>query len=79
MFMWKKELDPYVSVLPTSSSAFLPIILKVPGYTQSIHIAIYLPTAGRDSDFISALSQLDVFVSEAAIRYQCPIYIRGDA
>ena len=77
--MWKSELDPYILPLPTTSPAFLPILLHIPGFSPSIHIALYLPTSGRDSDFVSSLSQLDSFILETASTHNCPIYIRGDA
>ena len=79
LIMWRSELDPYVTPLPTSSSAFLPILLKIPGFTPSIHISLYLPTSGKDPEFVTALSLLDVFLDEMAVTYNCPIYIRGDA
>ena len=79
MVMWKTQFDPYISPLPTTSPAFLPILLQLPGYTPSIHIALYLPTSGRDPEFVSALSELDAFLEEITSSHACPIYIRGDA
>ena len=79
LVMWKVELDPYVVALPTTSPAFLPILLQVPGYAPSIHVALYLPTSGRDSEFVSALSLRDIFLDEVALNHACPVYIRGDA
>ena len=79
LVMWKTELDPYVLPLPTTSPAFLPILLQIPGYSPSIHIALYLPTSGRDPDFVSSLSLLDSFIDEIALTHDCPIFIRGDA
>ena len=61
LVMWKSELDPYVEPLPTPSPSFLPILLKIPGYVPSIHISLYLPTSGRDPEFVSALAQLEKF------------------
>ena len=79
LLMWRSELDPFVTPLPTTSPSFLPILLKIPGCAPSIHIALYLPTSGRDPAFVSALSLLDVFLEEISSTHQCPIYIRGDA
>ena len=79
LLMWKSELDPFVTPLPTTSPSFLPILLKIPGFAPSIHIALYLPTSGRDPEFVSALSLLDLFLEEASSTHQCQIYIRGDA
>ena len=79
MVMWKTELDPHVHPLPTPSPAFLPILLTVPGYLPSIHIALYLPTSGKDPEFVSTLSLLDAFIEDITAEHACPIYIRGDA
>ena len=79
MIMWKSKLDPYISPLTITSSSFLPVLLNIPGFSKSIHIALYLPTAGRNSEFVSALALLDSFLQEAKNTYNCPIFIRGDA
>ena len=42
--LWKAPLDPYVTVLPSTSPAVLPLLLSIPGLSKSIHIGIYLPT-----------------------------------
>ena len=78
MVLWKSELDPFVSPLPTSSPAFLPVYFNVPGFASPIHIALYLPTSGKDPEFVSALSDLDLFIEEIASTHSCPIYIRRD-
>ena len=79
LIMWKSELDPFVTPLPTDSPAFLPILLQPPGYSPSIHIALYLPTSGKDPEFVSSLSQLDTFIEDISSIHDCPIFIRGDA
>ena len=79
LVMWKTDLDPYVVPLPTTSPSFLPILLKIPGFTPSVHISLYLPTSGKDPEFVSALSELDNFIEEISSSHHCPIYIRGDA
>ena len=33
MVMWQKDLDPYITVHLSDSSAFLPIVLQIPGFT----------------------------------------------
>ena len=58
MALWRNWLDPYITVLPSLSSAFLPVILKLPGARVSVHIAIYLPTHGKDAEFVSELANL---------------------
>ena len=79
LVMWRTKLDPFITPLPTTSPSFLPILLQLPGFSPSIHIALYLPTSGRDPDFVSSLSLLDDFVDEMSFTYGCPIFIRGDA
>ena len=76
MIMWRTELDPYVIPLPPPSPSFLPVLLKMPGYTPSIHIAPYLPTSCRDPDFVSALSLLDVFIDKVAASHDCHLHKR---
>jgi hypothetical protein len=78
MAMWRSELDPYVKVLTTTSPAVLPLLLSMPGRAQSAHIGIYLPTRGREAEFVSALAALDASVLQIMEDYSCPIYIRGD-
>ena len=78
MVMWRSKLDPYVKVLHTSSSSSLPIILSIPGLCTTAHIAVYLPTSGKESEFITALAALEVTLNMINEDYACPIYIRGD-
>ena len=79
LVMWRKWLDPYIAVVPTMSSAFLPVILKLPGARLSIHIAIYLPTHGKDPEFISELASLKNCIDELISTHDNPIiFIRGD-
>ena len=62
MVMWSKEYDPYVTVHVPNSSAFLPIVLDIPGNTPMIHIALYLPTAGKENDFLTELANLRISI-----------------
>ena len=79
MIMWRQEHDPFVKVLPFSSTSFLPILFCPPELPPTIHIAVYLPTAGRESEFIEALSGLDACISELYEKYpDSPVYLRGD-
>ena len=78
MAMWDCSLDPFIRVLPTSTSAVLPILLSPPGLMPTAHITVYLPTAGRDSEFLSDFAALDAIVSEIVEDFSCPIYFRGD-
>ena len=47
--LWLHDLDPYITVLDPPSSHVLPILLEKPGYQASVHITLYLPTAGKDA------------------------------
>ena len=78
--MWAKHLDPYVSIYPTTSSAFSTLILQVPGYQVSIHVVIYLPTAGKEQYFVSELTDLRICLEGVAVQYPGAIlFIRGDS
>ena len=78
MVMWHSNLDPYVKILPTTSSSSLPILLSIPGLQPTAHIGVYLPTSGKEPEFISALSALDLIITTIKEEYSIPIYIRGD-
>ena len=77
--MWKRAYDPFINVVPVRSSAFLPIVFSPPHSQCTIHIGIYLPTAGLDPEFIEELAELETCLSELYENYPgCPIYLRGD-
>ena len=79
MVMWKREHDPYVSVYTVQSTAFLPIIFHPPGSALSIHIAVYLPTMGLESQFLRELSQLSLIIDELSDTYpSAQLHLRGD-
>ena len=56
--MWRKWIDPFITVYPAQSTAFLPLILQLHDTRLSLHIAIYLPTHGKDPEFVSELANL---------------------
>ena len=76
--LWRTQLDPYVKILPTTSTSALPLLLSIPGVALSAHIALYLPTSGREVEFISALADLEAIIENIREDYACPIYLRGD-
>ena len=79
MVMWKSSLDKYVQAHPVVSTSFLPVIFSPPGYPVSVHIALYLPTAGRDADYVEQLALLSNCIKELKFKYVgCAIFIRGD-
>ena len=69
MIMWKSSLDRYVTVYQVSTPSFLPVIYSPPGYPTSVHIALYLPTAGREADFLEQLAQLSSCLSELTVLF----------
>ena len=71
--LWRKWLDPYVTILPTQSPAFLPLLLRLPGARISVHIAIYLPTHGKDPDFIDVMAALKNCIDDINNKYIKPI------
>ena len=80
MLLWDRSLDPYVKILPSPTPAVLPMVLKLPNFTISCHIVIYLPTSGQETEFVSAMANLDSCLSEIYLKYEgCPVFIRGDA
>ena len=78
--MWKHDLDPYITVLEPVSSRILAVILDKPGFQVSIHINIYLSTAGKESEFVQDLALLEDTIEDAYEKYpHSVLHIRGDA
>ena len=78
--LWRRWLEPYISVYPVQSSAFLPLVLKLPDSRTSVHIALYLPTHGRDADFVSELANLKNCIDDiCTIHKDALVFIRGDS
>ena len=79
MVMWKQCLDPHIKVYKVETSSFLPIVFEPPDLPTTIHIAVYLPTLGKESEFLSELSSLDVCIKDLKEEYSnSQIYLRGD-
>ena len=56
------------------------MILDKPGYQVSIHVKIYLHTAGKEAEFMEDLSLLENTIEEMFEKYpDSVLYIRGDA
>ena len=78
--LWKDELDSYITVLNTKTSRVTAIVLDIPYCQTTVHINIYLPTAGKDSEYMEALATLQATLDEASeIHPNCLVYIKGDA
>ena len=79
MAMWKKSLDQHISIHRLTSTSFLPLVFSPPGCPVSVHFAIYLPTSGREADFLDQISQLSNCIDELNEKYEdCLVFIRGD-
>ena len=79
MIMWKTTLTKYVSVYPVKSTSFLPIIFNPPGSPVTVHIAIYLPTAGRDTEYVDQITMLGNVIEDIKAKYEdCILFVRGD-
>ena len=79
MMLWKKSLDPFIVTHPCSTSAIQAIIFHPPRCKASVHICVYLPTSGRENEFVAELSKLSSILHELSLAYEdTPIYIRGD-
>ena len=80
MIMWKKALDPYVTVHQPNTSAFIFIIIEIPGTQTSIHGSLYLPTSGKESEYMTELSNLKTEVENLRDKFPgAPLFLRGDA
>ena len=80
LLLWRRDLDPFVSIPPVKSSSFTPLVLNLPGYAPTVHIALYLPTHGRDTAFVSELVNLRAYLQELMNDHpSCTVFIRGDS
>ena len=80
LVLWQRDIDPYIMVYPVRTSSFTPIVFRPPGYQPSVHVALYLPTHGRDSEFVTELASLKICLEELIeLNPEAPVYLRGDA
>ena len=64
LLLWAKQLDPYVSIHQPTNSSFTAMILRIPGVQVSIHVCLYMPTSGKENDFVSELTDLRICLEE---------------
>jgi hypothetical protein len=77
--MWKCQYDPYITLHQVQSTAFLPVLFHPPGSALSVHIAVYLPTLGKESEFLDELSKLSIVIDEISdANPAATFYLRGD-
>ena len=80
MILWKKTLDKFVSILPTVSSSFLPLLFQPPSSPPSLHLSLYLPTSGKETEFTEEMGKLRQFLENLLEDIpDCAIFIRGDS
>ena len=80
MVMWHTSLSPFITVLPSESPSYQSILLKLPGTIPSIHTALYLPTSGKEEEFLSSLVELGAHMDEIRSKYpDAALFLRGDA
>ena len=79
MILWRAEHDPFVSIIPVECPAFLPITFLPPGRIPSIHIAVYLPTQGKESQFVDCIAKLSLCIHQLVEKHPgAAVYLRGD-
>ena len=79
LMLWKNDLHPFIEPVTVKTSSFLPIILHPLGSSPSIHICIYLPTAGKDKQFVEELTALSSALHDLSFLHPgTPVYLRGD-
>ena len=77
--MWRSELDPHITVIPSDSPAYQAVLFRPPGHLKSIHIAVYLPTQGQESYFVDSLAQLSLCIEHLQDQHpEAALYLRGD-
>ena len=55
LVLWKSQYDPFITLYPVQTTAFLPVLFHPPGCVLSVHIAVYLPTLGKESKLLDEL------------------------
>ena len=80
MILWKVSLDPFVTVLPSETSSFQAILFHPPGSPPSVQVSLYLPTSGKESEFIDEITKLRIFLEDLLDSHpDYLVYIRGDS
>ena len=80
MIRWKRSLEQFITPLPIKTSSFLAIRFHPPGCPSSVHISLYLPTSGKEPEFVKEITNLSIFLEETLTEFPSDqIYIRGDS
>ena len=80
MVLWKHELDQFVTQLSCPSPSILPILFSPPLSKPSVHVTLYLPTAGRNEDFLMESANLIHYLDKLEADYpDALLFIHGDS
>ena len=80
MILWKHSLDKFVTVIPTETHSFLAILFQPPDSPPSLHVSLYLPTSGKEAEFVAEVTKLRIFLEDfSESQPRSLVFIRGDA
>ena len=80
LVLWAIHLDPFVTVFTPKTSSHTALTIQIPGYYPTIYVCVYLPTSGREQDFLEELTNLELTLRELSEAHpSCSIFVRGDS
>ena len=80
MILWKRSLDQFITVLPSETSSFHVILFQPLHALPSLHVSLYLPTSGKEDEFIAEITKLRIFLEEMLdLHPDYLVFIRGDS
>ena len=80
MALWKLSLDPFIKCHDCPSPGILPLVFSPPGVLKSIHIVLYLPTAGKNDEYVLEIVKLMHCIDELlSLHPEACLFIRGDS
>ena len=80
LILWKKSLDQFITVLPSKTSSFHAILFQPLNAQPSLHVSLYLPTSGKEAEFIAEITKLRTFLEEMLDSHpEYLVFIRGDS
>ena len=80
MILWECSLSSFITLIPSVSPSFSSILLNLPGTLPSIHTVVYLPTSGREDQFMTSLVELQGHIEDARDKHpEAAHFLRGDA
>ena len=75
--MWNRTLEPFITLIPFAR--FQPIVFNHPLHPTSIHIGIYLPTAGLETEFVHKISTMEAAINDMLNDYPgATVFLQGD-